>query len=72
MRRALVLVSVESPWQGPQKASPIASESLARCKAMGRGDSFMGRDWFPGGPYNHPGRGSIPRRSTFLKIARNH
>jgi hypothetical protein len=27
---------------------------------------WAGRDWFPGGPYNHSGRGSIPRRSTFV------
>lgn len=28
---------------------------------------FAGRDWFPGGPYNRSGRGSIPRRSTFIQ-----
>jgi len=31
-----------------------------------RGDSPVGRDWFPGGPYSPPGRGSIPRRSTCI------
>jgi len=63
MRRDLVPVSDESPWQEPQKEGSIASKSLARWKAM-EPWRFMGRDWFPGGPYSPSGRGSIPRRST--------
>ncbi len=34
MRRATVPVSPESPCRGPKKEGSIASESLARCKAM--------------------------------------
>ena len=26
----------------------------------------VGRVWYPGGPYNPSGRGSFPRRSTFI------
>jgi hypothetical protein len=37
------------PWQGQ------------RCGVLA---ILMGRDWFPGGPYNHPRRGSTPLRST--------
>lgn len=29
----------------------------------------MGREGFPGGPYIHPGRGSIPRRSNYINTA---
>ncbi len=66
MRRESVSVSLESPCRGPNKEGSIASESLARCKAMEPWRFLAGRDWFPGGPYSPPGRGSIPRRSTFI------
>lgn len=66
MRRGLVPVSNESPWQGPQKEGSIASESLARCKTMEPWRFLAGRGRSPGGPYNLSRRGSILRRSTFI------
>jgi hypothetical protein len=68
MRRDLVPVSDESPWQEPQKARPRCLELIVGAiQATGPWRFLAGRDWFPGGPYNHSGRGSIPRRSTFMQ-----
>jgi hypothetical protein len=65
MRRDLVPVSLESPWQGPQKARPRCLWLIVGAIQTMRPWRFMGRDWFPDGPYSLSGRGSIPRRSTF-------
>jgi hypothetical protein len=67
MRRELVPAGHRIAASGDyNEQGPESSCSLARTRIRGRGDSFMGRDWFPGGLYNHSGRGSIPRRSTFI------
>lgn len=52
MRRDLVPVSPESPWQEPQKEGSVASKSLARCKAMEPWRFFRGARGvrFPGAP----------------------
>ena len=67
MRRELVPVSLESPWQGPQKARPRYLPLIVGAIQITGPWRFVGRDWFPGGPYNRSGRGSIPRRSTFIQ-----
>gem|GEM_PF-5021668 len=47
-----------------RKALGLAFVGTIRPKALAI--SLMGREWFPGGPYNQSRRGSIPRRSTFF------
>ena len=67
MRRELVPAGHRIAASGGYNVQgPESSCSLARTRIRGRGDSFVGRNWFPGGPYNHSGRGSTPRRSTFI------
>ncbi len=62
---------IESPPVGAMTSK--APSPPVRWREQGHGAVailWAGRDWFPGGPYNRSGRGSIPRRSTFAQDSR--
>ena len=63
----------KSPSVGAEKGRLHSLEVVGPMEGYGAvAISFVGRDWFPGGPYSPPGRGSIPRRSTLLTIAKSY
>lgn len=69
MRRVLASADhrSKSPSVEARKSKvPLLGDNRWRDSSSGT-VAIMGRVWYPGGLYNPSGRGSIPRRSTFLQ-----
>jgi hypothetical protein len=68
MKRRVVALSGHSHRQKGQQRQEPKSSILAGNRLRLMVTTLMGREWFPGGPYNQSRRGSIPRRSISFNI----